>query len=283
MTEEQTQYGEFEEQEEQEEQGKQQLPQVDPEIEKRAEMMGWVPKEQFKGDPNRWRPAEEWVQRTEEMMPIMRAQMKTYESTIESLRTELKSSKDTMKKLVKIADTVGQREYERAKQNLIKQQMDAVQNGNTEAWAKLEQEKEKLEKPEEIKYEEPTQTHDEENPIFKEWHLSNDWYLKDEEATLYANAMGQKMQDPSIPYDQWLQRIENAVKKAFPHKFENPMRKAAATVDGGSQVASQAEQTNKKKGYKDLPADAKAQCDKLVGRGLLTKEQYVSDYFEGEK
>jgi hypothetical protein len=271
-----------EEYKEEEEQEKETQVQPDPEVEKRAEMMGWVPQERFKGDPSRWRPANEFVQRAEEMMPIMKAQMRTYETTIESLKGELKSSKDTMKKLVKMTDNISQREYEKAKQELITKQMNAVKEGDSETWAKLEQEKDKLEKPEEIKLEEQDTTPDENNPVFKEWHGSNDWYLKDNEATLYANAMAQKIQDPSIPYDEWLKKVENAVKKAFPHKFDNPKRQAAPAVDGGSQVASKVENTNKQNTYKDLPADAKAQCDKLVAQGVYTKEKYVQDYFEEE-
>ena len=43
------------------------------EVETRALAMGWQPKEQFKGDPSKWRPAEEYVQRGEELLPIVQA------------------------------------------------------------------------------------------------------------------------------------------------------------------------------------------------------------------
>jgi hypothetical protein len=258
-------------------------PLVEPEIERRAEMMGWVPKEKFRGNPDGWIDAARFVQRAEQIEPIFQVQLKKYETTIDGLRTELQSSKETMKKLVKMSETIGQREYERAKQDLIKQQMNAVQEGNTEEWARLEGEKEKLEKPEEIKFDDAQhQTQDINNPIFKEWHSENDWYLKDEDATIYANAVGQRIQDPSIPYPEWLKRVENAVKKAFPHKFENPRRNTAPSVDSSVQAAGVNPNQSKKKTYNDLPADAKAQCNKFVEKGILTKEQYIKDYFEEE-
>jgi hypothetical protein len=34
----------------------------------------------------------------------------------------------------------------------------------------------------------------------------------------------------------------------------------------------------KKKGYNDLPAEAKAACDKFVKQKLMTVEQYVNEY-----
>jgi hypothetical protein len=35
----------------------------------------------------------------------------------------------------------------------------------------------------------------------------------------------------------------------------------------------------RKKGYIDLPAEARAACDKFVAQKLMSRDQYLSDYF----
>ena len=41
-------------------------------VEQEARTLGWVPAEEFKGDPNRWVDAETFVERGHTVMPILR-------------------------------------------------------------------------------------------------------------------------------------------------------------------------------------------------------------------
>lgn len=268
--------------EEQEQEQEPQTPQVDPEVEKRAQMMGWVPKETFRGDPARWKPAEEFVQRADELMPIMKGQLRKYEDTISSLQNEVMSTRKTMEQVIKMGEKVSEREYQKARADIIRAQAEAVAAGDAEKWQQLEAEKDKLEPPQKIEVRPPTtqQMDGNENPVFKQWHADgNDWYLSDPAMTRYANAFAAENQNPGIPYVQWLNMVKEEVKNAFPHKFENPNRAKAAAVDGGAQRGANPGRP-KAKGYNDLPADARIQCDKFVTQGLLSKEQYIKDYFE---
>jgi hypothetical protein len=258
-----------------------QAPVVDPETEKRAKMMGWQPKEKYPGPPFKWLPAEEYVSRAEELMPIMKGQLRKYEDTISSLQTELGTTRKTMEKVVKMSEKVAQREYEKAKNDLIKAQAEAVAAGNTSEWARLEGEKDKLEPPEkvEVPQAQAQNMQGEANPVFKQWHVDNDWYLSDPAMTRYANAFAAENQNPGIPYIQWLNMVKEGVKEAFPHKFDNPNRNKAASVDGGANRGASTGRP-KSKTYNDLPADAKMQCDKYVNQKLMTKEKYIQEYFE---
>lgn len=250
------------------------------EVEDRAKKMGWIPKDQFKGDPERWRPADQFVKRADELMPIMRVQLKKYEDKITNLETEVRTTKGTMEKIVKMADKVGQREYERAKADLTKKQVEAVAVGNVEEWSKLEGEKDKLEKPEPVQVEKPMQ--EPENPQFKTWHADNDWYLSDTAMTRYANAVA--AETPKMAsYTDWLRVVETAVREAFPHKFTNAARSKTAPVDGGNTRGGGGGRP-KGKSYNDLPSDAKAQADKYVSQGLFkTREDYVKSYYADEE
>lgn len=249
-------------------------PQADPQVEQEALGMGWIPKEQFKGDPSRWRPADEFVKRGRELMPILKATNRKLEEKIYNLEKEVQTSRSTTEKLLKMAETVSKDQYERAKTEIIKQQTEAITAGDGERWRQLEEKKESLQKPEEIKPE-PSQA----NPEFETWHSQNDWYMKDEDLNMYANALGQRLTktNPNMAYGEWLKKIEEGVKAAFPHKFSNPARNMPSAVDAGTQRGSTQVKTGKKT-YSDLPADAKAQCDKYVAQGLMTKEKYVQEY-----
>ena len=41
------------------------------ETEDKARRLGWVPKEEFKGDPENWRSADEFMARGEQLLPIV--------------------------------------------------------------------------------------------------------------------------------------------------------------------------------------------------------------------
>jgi len=256
--------------------------QPDPEVTNRARGMGWVPQEEFRGDPDKWRPAEEYVSRADELMPIMKAQNRKYETTITNLQGDLKVQRETTEKILKMSEKVAQQAYDKAKTDLVSQQALAVKDGDMETWASLEQQKDKLEKPEEIKIPEVGAVTNESNPAFLNWHQDNDWYMNDQDMTLYANAFANANADPNLPYQSVLDNTRKAVERAFPHKFQNPKRTTAAAVDSGSQLNAIDPSKNKKNTYNDLPAEAKAQCNKLVDQKVITKEQYLKDYFEEE-
>jgi len=247
---------------------------IDPEIIQRARMMGHIPKDQFKGDPSKWVPEDVYVERADTLMPIMKHTMKKYEGDIASLRATVESQKKTTEKMLKMNETVQQRAYEQAKRELTKEQAQAVADGDVEKWQKLEDQKEGLPKPEPIVVEEPV------SPVFNQWKMGNEWYLKDEDMTEYANFYGQNLQskNPSMPYEDLLIKVEEKIKQIFPQRFENPERSKPSVVDG-----SATREIEKKSGntYNDLPADAKEMCNLNVKQGLFkSKEEWVKSYFE---
>ncbi len=72
-----------------------------------------------------------------------------------------------------------------------------------------------------------------------------------------------------------LAEVAKRIKAEFPHKFENPARKAPAAVEGNGAAVRKTGKT-----WADLPADAKQMADEFV-RDIkgFTREKYVKDYF----
>jgi chromosome segregation ATPase len=255
-------------------------PEIATEVIDRAKGMGWIPEEEFKGDKKRWRPANEYVQRADEMLPIMKSQMGKYETKISTLENTIEDQRKTTEKLIKMSEKVGEEAYKRAKRDITQQQVQAVTDGDVETWQKLEDKKDDLKPPEPV---EPVKTEPEPlNPAFEEWHGKNDWYLKDKEMTNFANEFG-RMINPNneMAVNEWYSKVEDRVKAVYPDKFTNPARANASPVDGGS--VQPAPSSSDGDTYTDLPADVKTICNQNVKDGLYkNKEAWAKAYFEEE-
>jgi hypothetical protein len=62
-------------------------------VEQRAVEMGWAPKEEFRGDPDKWIDAESYVRRGEEVLPIVQANNRKLMTKVEGLTSELTEAK----------------------------------------------------------------------------------------------------------------------------------------------------------------------------------------------
>ena len=156
-------------------------------------------------------------------------------------------------------------------------QAEAVAEGDTQKFAAVDQQIEHLRQnpPSRPNITPPDPAQD---PVFQEWSSENSWYGTDPELTAYADrAAGPYVrgQHPNLPPDRFLSEVEKEVKKRFPEKFGVQSR-PVPTVEG---ARSANPRPTKGKSYKDLPADAKAACDKFVKQGLLKREEYVRDFF----
>lgn len=257
-------------------------PEIPQEVQDRARLMGHIPLEEFKGDPKRWVPADKYVERAENLMPILKSQLGKYESKILNLESTVESQRKTTEKLLKMSEKIGTQAYEQARRELNQKQLEAVREGDVEAYTVIEGEKEKLQRPEIIEAPPEPQT----NPSFDSWKGENSWYGTDPDMAMFADSYGRqyKQTNPNATYEQVLQASSEKIKSVFPHKFENPNRNIPSTVDGGG-VGGGEIQSNKKT-FNDLPADAKAQCRKVVADPKMflmkTNEDYVKSYFEEE-
>ena len=119
-----------------------------------------------------------------------------------------------------------------------------------------------------------------ENPEFEKWQEKNSWYLEDQDLTRFANGVLVSDDDiKGLPYREQLRTVERRVKEAFPQKFKNLERERQAAVDGG-ELRSGRMLRPEKPSYRTLPSDARAECDKLIKRGIITKEKFVRSYYE---
>lgn len=248
------------------------------ESEVKAQRLGWVPKEQFKGNPEQWRDADEFLKRGEEIHGYLKADLDRLHSTLNAKDREIAEIRSTMEEFRKFHNETESRAYKRAIDELKQLKATAVEQGDgqkvVEIDDQIDQLKEAQKAPSEVKKTTPAQV----NNDFNDWLPANRWYGSDPDLTQIAEDFGEviKKQRPNLVGKEFLDEVTKRVKQYAPEKFENPYR-SQATV--GSSTDSRSPAGNKKKkSYENLPADAKQACDKFVKQNLMTKEQYVAEY-----
>lgn len=268
--------------------------QAQQELETRAKGMGWIPESEFKGDASRFTSAEDYVERADNLMPIMKATMGKYETTIGQQKTQIdnltatvKAQQESTDKLIKMSNNVGEQAYLRAKKDIQVKQLTAIKDGDTDTYMTLEDQKDNLEKPEQIiatpeRSDQPGGT-SENVPEYDAWIPNNAWYTQDKDLEIFADGVKNDLHktDPNLSYTQVLDKITERTRAAFPQKFTNTNRDNANVVDGGTERFTGGDGGSGTKTYSHLPADAKAQCDAFIADGTIKdKATYVKDYFE---
>lgn len=255
------------------------------EAESKALEQGWAPQEEWRGREEDWIDAEEFLKRGEENIGIMRERNDKLVNEVVQTKSEVAQVRKELANSVKLfgeaTRKAEERAYKQGMQDLHAKQEAAVEVGDTDEWRKLESDKARLAGD----YQQQTQPEPEvydpsSDPAFSAWHAENDWYDQDVEMTIYAQTASRiiekrypaGVQLPKSFYDE----VSLEVKKKFPDKFRNTRRDRPSGVQGPTTTGS----GNKgAKGYKDLPAEAKAACDRFVSQKLMTQEDYAKQYF----
>jgi len=251
----------------------------DPKVIERARRQGWVPKDEFRGDDSRWITAEQFVERADNMMPILKSVNAKLEGKLEILEKELKEQKELAKKMIKIHGKYADGFYDSRLTEIKTKKIAAVKEGDIELYQALEAEEAKIEKPEPIVIDEPAQ---QDHPDVARWKQDNArWYGSDPELTEYADIIADRMAKKGHSYREYefCNAVKDKVMKMFPDKFKNPAQEHSSVDEPGTRGTDTAK--GKKKGWSDLPADAKKQCTEFVATiPGYTKEKYLKDYFE---
>jgi hypothetical protein len=247
-------------------------------VEQKAEKMGWVPKEDWKGDPDVWRPAEEFVERGENIVPILKDRIDKLES---DLATTIKINKREVSKAKKESYDRATREYNEKLEKLQAEKFEAIQDGDIDRYAATEKKIVQLEKPAE-----PDKDTDDANtgetPVFAEWKNKNTWYGQDRELSDYAEFIAARLDQSKHTEEQFYAEVEKRVRRTYPDKFKNPNRDNPGMVDSSTGNPNKG---GAKKTFADLPPEAKATYNRLKknferqGREFK-KEDYAKTYFE---
>lgn len=266
------------------------MPEDISEVESKARKMGWVPQEDFKGDPERWVDADKFLERGENVLPILRERLDKAYDKITSMETEVREVKKAAaniaeynSKVEKVAYERATKEYEAQLKSIKSEMKKAVKDGDEDTYTELESKLDSLEPPE--KPEEPTK--EPEIPDWLEgWVDDNQWFKTDPELQMIARAYDENAKwEPDLKGKARADAVAKKIKELYPQKFTNPKRETPSVVDAGGDGEEPPDP--KKKTFNDLPAEAKAAYKELKAdfkrmNKEFTKEQYLANY-EWEK
>lgn len=231
-----------------------------------AKRHGWTPKEEFRGDPARWVDAETFVKRADEVMPFLKKKTEAQDREIADL-------KRTIKQAAKHYEAVEERAVKRAMAELEAKHTDAAESGDVVGAKRAMDEIRALEKEVSAPaLKEDAPDPDKARKELNDWVGENDWYVLDDKKRAYADLQADLM-GKAIDWDggqkAWLEELGKRVERRFAEKKPSP-------VSGGGNRSAPG---GGGKSYADLPAAAKAACDRFVKNGIVKdREAYIASY-----
>jgi hypothetical protein len=245
----------------------QSVPEVDEETLKEAKRQGWVPQEEYNGPEDKWVDADTFVKKGKEINALLRKDN-------DFLKREVAEMKTTMMEFKKFHADTEKRAYERAMSDLREQKKEAISTGDGDKVLQIDDAIDELKAQKPV----PSKATPQIDPVFVQWNEDNPWFGKDTELTEEANLIGEviKRKQPSLIGEAFLEEVTKRVKKAYPEKFTNSNRNRPSPVEGTTAPKA----TNKSgKSFNDLPPEAREACQKFEKNGLLTRAQYLKEYF----
>lgn len=236
---------------------------VDP-YEAQAREQGWVPKDDFVGDPEKWRPAKEFVERGELF------------GKIDSLGKELKETRKTLKMLQEHHSKVKDSEFKRAVAELKEQQKKHLEEGNSDAYleaTELLTDLKAEQKAREVLETQQPQQSNQPDPRFVAWTQENKWYLNNPEMHDFADALGTgyAQRNPNVTPEEVLKYVAAQVKVQFKDKFENPNRNKPSAVEGSGNASP------KKSEDFQLTEEERKIMNTFLRQNIMTKEEYLAE------
>ncbi len=261
--------------------------------EDRAAQMGWKPKDQFKGPEDRWVDAETYIKRGEDIEPILRANNKKLLDKVQTLETDLNSTKALLAASSEAIEELKNFNTEATRAAAKTQQTEIIagiraarESGDVETETRLIDQltdsKAALKVAEATKKVEPkvADTPPPLTPEVKEWLKDNPWFGTDKRKTGLAFGIAEQLKaDGEKPGTlDFYQKVGAEVDKML---GGNSRREAPSKVEGANGAAGG---SSSGKSYADLPADAKAACEKMAsklvgpGRAYKTEADWRKDY-----
>lgn len=260
-----------------------------PEVVKEAESQGWVPKERFRGNESDWVDADTFVKRGREILPILRKNNENLIKDLQATKEQLKEFREAAEEFKKFQREAYERkanEYEDRIREIKESRAQAISDGDGQKVNALDdaldQAKEDLKEAKQAvkeveTYKEPETTTQAMEPELQAWLDGNSWFGQDKRMTGIANGIGDslRLEFPMLKGKAFLDKLDEVLAEEFPNKF-GEKKSPASRVESGS--GRQGRGGSNAQSYDNLPADAKAACDKFVKQKLMTKEEYVQSY-----
>lgn len=236
------------------------------EVQLKAIDQGWIPKDQFDGDPEEFIDAAEFVRRGELFKKI------------ESQSKELKAVRKALEALGQHHSKVKEIEYERALKSLKESRKQALTDGEVERALALEDKIDEVKAEKDRMVEEAAaaaqvdDTEDVYNPLMQSWVERNTWYEDDDVMRATADGLGFKLHKEGHSPEEVLALVEKKIRKEFAHKFTNPARNKPSAVEPSTRQGTMTKET-----FKLSPEEEKIMRKIVAVTPNYTEADYIKE------
>ena len=247
-------------------------------IEKDARAMGWSPKEEWRGDPDSWADAKSFVERGRQIMPILQRNnerllgtLRTAEARLQSMEQSLKAATTAIETLEASHDEDVKAQVAAAKADLQTELTEALRDGDHAAAAKLTTKLTELRDASVAAADDKGDNKGDEgqqrptlHPEVRTWYEQNPDFLRNPRKVALANAVAAEFRSAGDA------RTGAAFLDAVAAEVDKTMglqrRGGSSKVEGDNGGSGRRGDGGGAKSYADLPAEAKAVCDKQAAR-----------------
>jgi hypothetical protein len=229
--------------------------------EEQAREQGWRPKEEWDGDPDKWRPAKEFVERGELF------------GKIDHMGRELKETRKALKMLQEHHTKVKETEFKRAVDELKALQKKHLEEGNSDGYLETSELLTDLKAEQKAREAVAEVTPNQPHPDFVQWVNANKWYNADVEMHDYADAVGLRyaQNNPHLEPNEVLTYVSQQVRNRFKERFVNPNRSKPSAVEGSNNTESP-----KKDSFK-LTDEERKVMHTFVRTGTMSEKEYIDE------
>lgn len=232
--------------------------QVDP-VEQEARSQGWLPKEEYNGEPGKWVSAEVFVARA----PLF--------EKIDELNKKIRALDQNNKAVVQHYEQVREVEYNRALNTLRAERKAALEDQDMDRVEEITEQIDQVKQA--AKATIPQQNVQEAPQEFQRWVDQNKWYHTDIELAAVADSFGTQLAQRGVPPAEVLKKVTEHVKRIYPEKFQNPNKQQASAVETKSATSKAAKTIES-----DMSQEELRIMHKVMRTAGITKEQYLKDY-----
>lgn len=234
-------------------------PPPQPTVEELAQKMGWQPKEAYRGDPEKWRPADEFIVAGHEIQ--------------RNLSQDLRKLRTTVDTIQQTSSEVFRQRLEDEKRELAARYEQAFEAGDMNATFRIGRQITEVDQKIAQPVTQPTVA-----PEVEQFTTENaSWFNKDPLATERAVRITNELAAQGYSTAYQLAAAKRAVVTEFPHLFQSTTTatKAPSTHSAGRTTAT----VSGKKGFAQLPIEAQKVAQKMFDDHGVDKELYAKQFF----
>jgi hypothetical protein len=268
-----------------------QTPPQESDAELRARANGWVPQEEFRGNPEQWKSAEDFNAAADNNPGMLRERNEALASKIDALekqfQTQNQGYQDTIDRIQHASRVALENQRRQIYQDFENAKYQAVEDGDTERYQQLNRDQgeaiqqfDKQVQPEREQQAQPQAGQQQLSPQDKQavdsWMNENRWMSDPElQGVAEAHHMRLNREKPGLSLQENLREVTNYVRQRYPDKFGIRPKPQTNHVEGNARSTS-----GPSANVASLPAEAMAIARELVDQGAFKSvEDYAKVYF----